>query len=122
MKKVVLILLLILSISCSKGESSQEKLYSITSAVTAIRDGATLVDIRDEKERQEKGFLKYSLHIPFEAIHDRMLEFGEDKMQSIVIYSGDDNDSKKAKKILIESGYKNVISGISYKDLAKHLS
>ena len=123
MKRMLfIVIILCLSIACTKGKSSDEKLYSITSAVSAVRDGAVIVDVRKEKDRQEDGFLKYSVHIPLDAFSERISDVSEDKSQKIVIYSGDDRDSTEAQEILLENGYRNVIGGLSYKDLAKHIS
>jgi phage shock protein E len=74
----------------------------------AIRKGAFLVDVRTPAEFSE-GTVKGAVNIPLDNIPDQLSRF-KDK-QHIVVFCRSGGRSGKAKNILEQCGFRNIING-----------
>lgn len=68
------------------------------------RDNVVFVDVRSDAELEKKGQLKDSVHIPLDALSDRMGELSADK--EMVIYCENGIRAEMAYETLREKGYK----------------
>jgi len=82
-----------------------------------INSGALIVDVRTPEEFAA-GNYKGSINIPLSELEKNLHLFG-DKKGKIIVYCRTGNRSGKAKKILIENGFENVINGGGLKDMLK---
>ena len=82
-----------------------------------INSGALIVDVRTPEEFAA-GNYKGSINIPLSELEKNLHFFG-DKKGKIIVYCRTGNRSGKAKKILIENGFENVINGGGLKDMLK---
>lgn len=73
-----------------------------------IMNGATLIDVRTEKEFSE-GSVEGAMNIPLDQVESSLDKFKN--MKSIVVFCRSGNRSGKALKILNDNGVVNVING-----------
>ena len=85
-------------------------------ALTAIDNGALLVDVRSAKE-VSTGSFDNAINIPHTDIVAGLEKLGVDKNQTIVVYCRTGNRSEQAKAALEAAGYPVVINGGGYSDL-----
>ncbi len=85
-------------------------------ALTAIENGALLVDVRSAKE-VSTGSFDNAINIPHTDIVAGLEKLGVDKNQTIVVYCRTGNRSEQAKAALEAAGYPVVINGGGYSDL-----
>ena len=100
MKKIVIILVLLLTVGCS--EKIEYKTISKNEVFNEIAD-TIIIDVRSVSEYKE-GHIESSINIPVEKIDTIDIE----KNEKIIVYCRSGNRSKAAANKLIEMGYKNV--------------
>ncbi len=105
---LILVLVLSVSIGCSKGDPSN--------AWKMINNGALLVDVRTSGEFNE-GHLPGAKLIPVKEVEKRIAEFGEDKDRTIVLYCKGGVRADKVETMLKKHGYTQVFNAGGYKDL-----
>lgn len=77
-------------------------------------DGHVLLDVREDYELQNQGWIPGSLHIPMNQVPDRIGEIGQDKDVYVVCLSG--MRSFGVGSYLLQNGYErvyNVAGGFS---------
>ena len=82
------------------------------SAITVFaenRDSALIIDVRTPAE-WETGHLPGAKHIEWQVIDKKITDLTENKNATIYVYCRSGNRSGKAKKILDQLGYTNVIN------------
>jgi phage shock protein E len=94
------------------GKHSQDDAKIIQKKLDA---GALVVDVRTSGEFAA-GHYPGAINIPLAEIASRIVEFG-DKNKPIVVYCRSGNRSGKARALLLEQGYKDVINGGSLTDM-----
>ncbi|MCP4179675.1 MAG: rhodanese-like domain-containing protein [bacterium] len=72
-----------------------------------------IIDTRTKSE-YENGHLKNAINIPYTEIKEKIEEHVHDKEEKIIVYCRTGIRSGIAKKILVKSGYKNVINAGAY--------
>ena len=82
-----------------------------------IVNGATLIDVRTEKEFAE-GSARGAVNIPLSEVEDRLEEFRTHK--EIIVFCRSGNRSGKAMKILNANGITNVTNGGTWKAVKKN--
>jgi phage shock protein E len=82
-----------------------------------INTRALVVDVRTPQEFSS-GHYEGATNIPLQELPRRIAEFGE-KNKPIIVYCRSGNRSGKARKILQDHGYIDVINGGGLKDMLK---
>lgn len=82
----------------------------------SILNGATLIDVRSEKEFAS-GSVKGAINIPLDQIEGKIEEIR--KEGDVVLFCRSGNRSGKALKILVDNGINTAINGGSWKALKK---
>lgn len=72
------------------------------------RDGAVLLDVREDKELDQTGRIPHARHIPLGQLNERMAELKADKDKPVVAYCRSGNRSNKAATQLRKAGYEQV--------------
>jgi len=72
-------------------------------------DSALIIDVRTPAE-WETGHLAHAKHIEWQVIDEKITDLTKDKNATIYVYCRSGNRSGKAKKILDQLGYTNVIN------------
>ena len=72
-------------------------------------DSALIIDVRTPAE-WETGHLAHAEHIEWQVIDEKITDLTKDKNATIYVYCRSGNRSGKAKKILDQLGYTNVIN------------
>jgi rhodanese-related sulfurtransferase len=81
-----------------------------------ISKGAFLVDVRSRGEFQS-GSAKGAVNIPLDMIPQQIEKFKG--KENIVVFCRSGNRSGQAKRILNEKGFKNVINGGTWQNVAQ---
>jgi rhodanese-related sulfurtransferase len=76
--------------------------------IEAIKDGAVLVDVRNTEEFST-GNIKGSINIPLDQLPDQIGKLKKNK--TTVVFCASGMRSGRAKSILKENGFQNVING-----------
>jgi phage shock protein E len=97
----------------SQGERTREEL-----AWEWIAKGALVVDVRTKGEF-DKQHLDGAILIPYDQIHERTSELGDDKNRPIMLYCRSGRRSGIAAKTLRELGYTQVLNGGGLKPILK---
>lgn len=97
------------------------KLFGIEETPTVdlaevIAKGAFLVDVRSRGEFQS-GSAKGAVNIPLDMIPQQIEKFKG--KENIVVFCRSGNRSEQAKRILNEKGFKNVINGGNWQNVAQ---
>jgi len=112
MKHVVYLISVTLIFSCSFSDDLPEGSPPISEL---IKNGAKVYDVRSLGE-WEKDHYKDAIHFPVDEVGARISEFG-DKDDVIIVHCAAGVRSGRAKGILEEAGYKNVINVGGLSDL-----
>lgn len=122
MKKMVLMLIAgLFALHCEKdpGTTAGSAAVPMTSAqseLKALLDGkGTVVDVRTPAEFAS-GHHPRAINIPVDQVESRLAEFG-DKSKPVVVYCASGSRSGRAKQILENAGYKQVINAGGFRDL-----
>ncbi len=102
-----LALLLAATVACAGDGGVEQRAWQ------EIRGGALLVDVRTPRE-YAAGHLEGALLIPYDQVKQRLVEFGEDKGRSIVLYCRSGRRAGVAERILREAGFTNVLNAGGY--------
>ena len=104
------------------GDSLALKAHAVDTeaAVTAILEGATVLDVRSAEEFAV-GHVKGAKLIPHNELITRRTELGGDINHTIVVYCGSGARAEKAKTELANLGFTNVINGGGLQDLSEKL-
>lgn len=111
MRKLIICLVVLLTITgCAKASvkeaiSSNSKTVTSSEASSLIKDGAILVDVRTKEEYDEKHITD-AVNIPLSEIEEGNIDY--DKSTTIIVYCRSGNRSLSAVKKLIALGYTNV--------------
>ena len=85
-------------------------------ALTAVDQGALLIDVRSEGEFKG-GALEGAINIPHTAILEGVTQLSISKTQPVVVYCRSGNRSGIAKTALEQAGFTQVINGGGYSSL-----
>lgn len=81
-----------------------------TVATQMINKGkAAIIDIRDQKEYRS-GHLLNALHVPYDALEERLPRIEKLKSQPVIIVCDDGKRSREASAFLRKSGFSQVFS------------
>lgn len=106
---------------CSPSSTGAPTSSPAQSRSSSPLDGAALVlDVRNQDE-YDRGHLSQALLIPVAELETRIGEvesaLGGDKSKKIVAYCGSGRRSGKAKELLEQHGFTNVVNGGGYDQL-----
>jgi rhodanese-related sulfurtransferase len=90
-------------------------------AIDYVKDGAALIDVRPARDFNS-GHLSQAFNIPLDDLKTLLPERIKDKNRVILLHCRTGLNSKKAKEILRDIGYKNVFSLGSYERAFKIVS
>jgi len=110
MKKISILLLIFLLISCSGNNSNATYKQISTDEAQKIfekQGDYLIVDVRT-KEEYDSGHIPNAINIPVETINNKPSELN-DLNQDIYIYCRSGNRSKQAAEKLVKLGYTNII-------------
>ncbi len=85
-----------------------------------IKDGATLIDVRDEIELVADGEVEGAIHIPLSEIADRIEEIQE-LPQPIVFFCRSGGRAQSAVNFCKEQGIENVHNGGGFQEVNQNL-
>lgn len=111
MRKLIICLVVLLTITgCAKDSvkeaiSSNSKTVTSSEASSLIKEGAILVDVRTKEEYDEKH-ITGAVNIPLSEIEEGNIDY--DKSTTIIVYCRSGARSSNAAKKLIALGYTNV--------------
>jgi len=83
-----------------------------------INQGALLLDVRTPGE-YNAGHLPNAVLIPVDQLPHRLNELGNDKHRAIVVYCKSGNRAGRAKNLLDQNGFTDVLNGGGYLSLLK---
>ncbi|MDW8273284.1 MAG: rhodanese-like domain-containing protein [Chitinophagales bacterium] len=89
------------------------------SLVEILKKGATLVDVRTEAEFAS-GSVNGAINIPLDKLHLNIAKLKN--KDNIILFCRSGNRSEQAKRILQSHGFKNVINGGSWMDVARYVN
>lgn len=96
------------------GGEIQRRRYGIaqvgpTQAIQILnREGALLLDVREDKELAETGRIPHARHIPLSRLNERLAELKAGKDKPVVAYCRSGSRSNKAATQLRKAGYEQV--------------
>jgi len=111
MRKLIICLVVLLTITGCAEASVKEALTTNSKAVTSsqasslIKDGAILIDVRT-KEEYDENHITGAVNVPLSNIEEGNIDY--DKDTTIVVYCRSGNRSATAAKKLIALGYTSV--------------
>ena len=130
MSVIVSIALILVAALCtgllkSKGTmdiASAESLETtqLNKAVTNIKNGALLVDVRTAEEFSA-GHVNGALNIPHDQVGANLAQFGTDHSKAIVLYCRSGKRADMAKQTLNKARFNSVLNAGSYEELEKAL-
>ena len=97
MKNILVILILITLVACSKVDDE-----TLRAAHNAVDNGAIIVDVRTKKEFKAMH-IKNSINLPLQELHNTYMSLPKGK--EIVVYCRSGNRSATAAKLLKQHGY-----------------
>ncbi len=83
---------------------------------SVVQDGAFLVDVRNPGEFAD-GHVKGSVNIPLDNLTREIAQFRDKK--NIIVFCRSGNRSSMAKSLLEQQGFKNVINGGTWQNVAQ---
>lgn len=86
-------------------------------AYADVQYGALLIDVREQEELDESGYLKGSIHIPVDQVAEMLPEVAPDHYQELIFYCASGKRSQKATELAVEMGYQTVYNLGGLKDL-----
>ncbi len=91
----------------SKENRNSVKEVTPSVALSMIRKGALLVDVRETREIERKAFdVSDFMSVPMSSFHNRLHEIPANRKVIIACHSG--NRSSTASRMLVNHGHKNV--------------
>ena len=117
-KMIILVCFLFLLVGCSEKKvekeikSSNEVKVSIKKITCnemkeLVNSGATLIDVRELDEFNEKHLDK-AINISYTVIKDEISKYVQNKDAKIIVYCKSGARSNKAANYLLEAGYSNI--------------
>lgn len=98
-------------------DSSQTRQYQIKAeqALSDVQAGAIIIDVRDDSERKETGYITGSIHIPLSEIKDALPQTVPDRQAELIFYCAKGVRAQKALETALELGYVRVynLGGLS---------
>ena len=98
-------------------DSSQTRQYQIKAeqALTDFQAGAVIIDVREESELKENGYITGSIHIPLSEIKDGLPRAVPDRQSELIFYCAKGGRAQKALETALELGYVRVynLGGLS---------
>ena len=84
-------------------------------AYADVEYGALLIDVREQEELDESGYLEGSIHIPLSELAQRLPELTDDPYQEIIFYCASGGRAQRATEQAVEMGYEKVynLGGLS---------
>ncbi len=79
--------------------------------------GALVIDVREQEELDESGYVKGSIHIPVDQVAEKLPEVAPDHYQELIFYCASGKRSQKATELAVEMGYQTVYNLGGLKDL-----
>ena len=86
-------------------------------AYADVEYGALLIDVREQEELDESGYLEGSIHIPLAELAEKLPEVAPDHYQELIFYCASGKRSQKATEQAIEMGYQTAYNLGGLKDL-----
>lgn len=126
--KTIAFVLLAATAACSKSEQPPAPSGHVAGPVKKdpaaarqlIAKGALVLDVRSPDEYQD-GHVASATNIPIDGFADQLAQVaqltGGDKSKPIVVYCAAGGRAARAKKMLDEAGYTQVVNGGGYDDL-----
>lgn len=89
-----------------------EKVPTVSPSEIAKSDDYTILDVREDHEREREGHIPGSHHVPLQSLADNMSSFRPDEKYAVICHSG--NRSAAAVKRLRRHGYQahSILGGI----------
>ena len=80
-----------------------------------VEYGALLIDVREQEELDESGYLEGAIHIPLGELEEKLPEVAPDHYQELIFYCASGKRSQKATEQTIEMGYQTAynLGGLS---------
>ena len=86
-------------------------------AYADVQYGALIIDVREQVELDESGYVKGSIHIPIGEVEEKLPEVAPDHYQELIFYCASGKRSQKATELAVEMGYQTVYNLGGLKDL-----
>ena len=86
-------------------------------AYADVQYGALLIDVREQEELDESGYLEGSIHIPVGELAEKLPEAAPDHYQELIFYCASGKRSQKATEQAIDMGYQTAYNLGGLKDL-----
>ena len=80
-----------------------------------VEYGALLIDVREQEELDENGYVAGSIHIPLAEVEEKLPEIAPDHYTELIFYCASGKRSQKATELAVEMGYQSVynLGGLS---------
>ncbi|MBR4132116.1 MAG: rhodanese-like domain-containing protein [Oscillospiraceae bacterium] len=77
--------------------------------------GALIIDVREQEELDESGYVAGSIHIPLAEVEEKLPEIAPDHNTELIFYCASGKRSQKATELAVEMGYQSVynLGGLS---------
>ena len=84
-------------------------------AYADVQYGALLIDVREQEELDESGYVAGSIHIPLAEVGEKLPEIAPDHYTELIFYCASGKRSQKATELAVEMGYQSVynLGGLS---------
>ncbi len=84
-------------------------------ALIDMERGALLIDVREDEELAEEGYIPGSIHIPLAEVAEKLPEVAPDHYTELIFYCKSGKRSQKATEQAVDMGYQKVynLGGIS---------
>ena len=84
-------------------------------AYADMQYGAILIDVREQEELDESGYVDGSIHIPLAEVEEKLPEIAPDLSTELIFYCASGKRSQKATELAVEMGYQSVynLGGLS---------
>ena len=84
-------------------------------AYADLQYGALLIDVREQEELDESGYVEGSIHIPLAEVEEKLPELAPDHYTELIFYCASGKRSQTATELAVEMGYQSVynLGGLS---------
>lgn len=112
MKKLILVLIAIVSINVSNAQSKDAVITNLSSerfkAIIANDKGGTIIDLRTTEELEKKGYIKGAVQLDYLAVGSEKQIDKLDKNKTYYIYCAGGGRSSEAATYMEKNGFKRV--------------
>lgn len=114
MKKLILVLVALVSINVSNAQSKDAVVTNLSSerfkAIIANDKGGTIIDLRTTEELEKKGFIKGAIQLDYLAKDSEKQIDKLDKSKTYYIYCAGGGRSSEAAAYMEKTGFKRVFT------------